>query len=81
MTSLILCSLPSGAVALLGNEHKINDVIMASRSHHMTSSSSLFATHLSALSFSLGNISTSMVHPYHMIYKLQARLLLIGCWL
>ena len=28
MTSLILCLLPSGAVAPLGNKHMINDVIM-----------------------------------------------------
>ena len=42
MTSLILCSLPSDATALLGNEHKINDVIMPSRFYHVTSSSFLF---------------------------------------
>ena len=40
MTSLILCLLPSGAVASLGNKRKISDVIMTSRFYHVTSSSS-----------------------------------------
>ena len=29
MTSLIMCLLPSGATAALGNKHKINDVIIS----------------------------------------------------
>ena len=40
MTSLIVCLLLSGASALLGNKHKINDVIMKSRYYHVTSISS-----------------------------------------
>ena len=42
MTSLVLCSLPGGAFAPLGKEHKINDVIMTSRSYHVTNFSSRF---------------------------------------
>ena len=40
MTSLILCLLLSGAVAPLGNKHKISDVIMRNRSSHVVSRSS-----------------------------------------
>ena len=43
MTSLILCSLPSGAAATLGNKRKYNDVIMTSRFYHVTTSSSLLS--------------------------------------
>ena len=40
MTSLILCVLRSGEVASLDNTHKSNDVIMTSRSYHVTITSS-----------------------------------------
>ena len=42
MTSLILCVLRSGEVASLDNTHKSNDVIMTSRSYHVTITLSIF---------------------------------------
>ena len=64
MTSLILCLLPSVGVAPLGNKRKVIDVILKSRSYHVTSISPPLSSFKNDAVFSILVFSPTNARPY-----------------